>query len=34
MPEAIIVGIGYPDEGGKAPDYGRLRVYDLTPVPD
>ncbi len=26
MPEAIIVGIGYPDEGGKAPDYGKLRI--------
>ena len=34
MPEAIIVGIGYPDQGGKAPDYGKMRAYDLTPVPD
>jgi predicted alpha/beta superfamily hydrolase len=31
MPEAILVGIGY---AGDAPDYGRLRRWDLTPVPD
>jgi hypothetical protein len=31
MPEAILVGIGY---AGEAPDYGRLRRWDLTPVPD
>jgi predicted alpha/beta superfamily hydrolase len=30
-PEFILVGIGYP---GEAPDYDRLRRYDLTPVPD
>jgi predicted alpha/beta superfamily hydrolase len=31
MPEAIVVGIGYP---GDTPDYGRLRRFDLTPVSD
>jgi uncharacterized protein len=31
VPEVILVGIGYP---GEAPDYGRLRRWDLTPVPD
>lgn len=31
IPEVILVGIGYP---GDAPDYGRLRRWDLTPVPD
>src|SRR5947207_1431963 len=31
IPEVIVVGIGYP---GDAPDYGRLRRWDLTPVPD
>jgi len=31
IPEVILVGIGYP---GAAPDYGRLRRWDLTPVPD
>jgi predicted alpha/beta superfamily hydrolase len=31
MPEAILVGIGY---AGDEPDYGRLRRWDLTPVPD
>ncbi|HXU05996.1 MAG TPA: alpha/beta hydrolase-fold protein [Polyangia bacterium] len=30
IPEVILVGIGYP---GDAPDYGRLRRWDLTPVP-
>ncbi len=29
IPEVILVGIGYP---GEAPDYGRLRRWDLTPV--
>ena len=29
IPEIILVGIGYP---GDAPDYGRLRRWDLTPV--
>ena len=31
IPEIILVGIGYP---GEAPDYGRLRRWDLTPVSD
>jgi predicted alpha/beta superfamily hydrolase len=31
IPEAIVVGIGYP---GDAPDYGRLRRFDLTPASD
>jgi uncharacterized protein len=31
IPEVILVGIGYP---GDAPDYGRLRRWDLTPVHD
>ena len=31
IPEIILVGIGYP---GDAPDYGRLRRWDLTPVSD
>ena len=31
IPEVILVGIGYP---GVAPDYGRLRRWDLTPVSD
>ena len=31
IPEVILVGIGYP---GEAPDYGRLRRWDLTPVSD
>jgi len=31
IPEVILVGIGYP---GDAPDYGRLRRWDLTPVSD
>jgi predicted alpha/beta superfamily hydrolase len=31
IPETILVGIGYP---GDAPDYGRLRRFDLTPVHD
>jgi predicted alpha/beta superfamily hydrolase len=31
IPESILVGIGYP---GEAPDYDRLRRWDLTPVPD
>jgi len=31
IPEAIVVGLGYP---GDAPDYGRLRRFDLTPVSD
>jgi predicted alpha/beta superfamily hydrolase len=31
IPEVILVGIGYP---GAAPDYGRLRRWDLTPVSD
>ena len=31
IPEVILVGIGYP---GEAPDYGRLRRWDLTPVED
>ena len=30
IPEIIVVGIGYP---GDRPDYGRLRRWDLTPVP-
>jgi predicted alpha/beta superfamily hydrolase len=30
MPEAIVVGIGYPGDA----DYGRLRRFDLTPVSD
>jgi predicted alpha/beta superfamily hydrolase len=30
IPEVILVGIGYP---GNEPDYGRLRRWDLTPVP-
>jgi predicted alpha/beta superfamily hydrolase len=29
IPEAILVGIGYP---GDAPDYARLRRWDLTPI--
>ena len=31
IPDVILVGIGYP---GDAPDYGRLRRWDLTPVSD
>jgi len=31
IPEVILVGIGYP---GEAPDYNRLRRWDLTPVSD
>jgi predicted alpha/beta superfamily hydrolase len=31
IPEVILVGIGYP---GEAPDYGRLRRWDLTPAED
>ena len=31
IPEVILVGLGYP---GDAPDYGRLRRWDLTPVSD
>ena len=30
IPEIIVVGIGYP---GERPDYGRMRRWDLTPVP-
>jgi predicted alpha/beta superfamily hydrolase len=30
-PEIIIVGLGYP---GVKPDFGALRAYDYTPVPD
>ncbi len=30
IPEIIVVGLGYP---GDRPDYGRLRRWDLTPVP-
>jgi predicted alpha/beta superfamily hydrolase len=30
IPEIIVVGMGYP---GERPDYGRLRRWDLTPVP-
>jgi uncharacterized protein len=31
IPEVILVGIGY---AGEAPEYGRLRRWDLTPVRD
>jgi predicted alpha/beta superfamily hydrolase len=31
IPEVILVGVGY---AGEAPDYNRLRRWDLTPVPD
>jgi predicted alpha/beta superfamily hydrolase len=31
IPEVILVGIGY---AGDAPDYGRLRRWDLMPIPD
>jgi predicted alpha/beta superfamily hydrolase len=31
IPDVILVGIGYP---GDAPEYGRLRRWDLTPVSD
>lgn len=33
IPEVILVGIGYPIPPGEEPDYGRLRRWDLTPVP-
>jgi uncharacterized protein len=31
IPEIILVGVGY---AGEAPDYGRLRRWDLTPLSD
>jgi uncharacterized protein len=30
-PEVILVGFGYP---GQSPDFGALRAYDYTPVPE